>query len=120
MADSPESHLETLQTYYTSLDTKDFDIVRSLLADEFTQYRSDRTFENPEQFLSFMANDRPQPDTTHEITALFTPAESDPAADLVAARGTVWSNTGDRIFDFVDIATLTVDSKIRRLETYTR
>lgn len=88
---------ELARAYYRAIDDGDYDALADLLAPEFVQRRPDRTLDGREQFVSFMREERPDPDTTHEVDAVFT-REGGVAVEgrLLRADGTEW-------FGFVDV-----------------
>ena len=104
----------TVRAYYAALDEGDGDALESLLAPAFVQHRPDRTFEGREAFVSFMRDDRPMTDTTHELLTVFV------AGDEVAARGRLLDADGATLFRFVDVHELGDDGRIERLQTFTR
>lgn len=135
----------TVRTYYACLDDARYDDLRDVLAPGFTQRRPDRTFDGRDAFLSFMTENRPHSDTTHELDGVFVDAATDdpqrarPAdrrpdgdahsaadstptagdeAETVLARGTVVRESGDVIVRFVDCFDVLAD-RIVALETYT-
>lgn len=131
---SPEDPERTVRAYYDALDDGDYDRLRDLLAPEFVQVRPDRTFQGREAFVSFVRDERPEQDTTHELAAVYR-ADGDgadgrgggegagddaaPATTAVAARGSVVRADGSVLVRFVDAFTV-ADGTLTRLETYTR
>jgi hypothetical protein len=61
----------TVRTYYAYLDDARYDDLRDVLAPGFTQRRPDRTFDGRDAFLSFMTENRPHSDTTHDLDGVF-------------------------------------------------
>ncbi|WP_049928018.1 nuclear transport factor 2 family protein [Halopiger goleimassiliensis] len=101
-----------VRRYYDALDEHDYAALESILAPEFRQRRPDRTFEGREAFVRFMREERPNPDTTHELEAVIG------EDGRVAARGRVLD--GDRVlFAFADFFELDA-GRIVALETYSR
>ena len=119
MTNADTSNLDVIQAYYRNLDAKEFETLESLLADEFTQHRPDRTFKNPDQFLEFMRDERPHTDTTHNISNYFSPIIPHSADNTIAVRGTLCSENGERMLEFIDVVSFNSDMKIDRIETYT-
>lgn len=109
---------ETARRYYRSLDAKDYDALSDLLAPDVVQHRPDRTFEGRDALVSFMREDRPQTDTTHEIRRVYADGDAGDG-DEVAVRGRLLDSVSDPIFAFVDVLTLS-DGAIERIETFTR
>ncbi|WP_226007640.1 nuclear transport factor 2 family protein [Natrinema salinisoli] len=110
--ESGSDGVASVRRYYDALDEHDYDALEALLRPEFVQRRPDRTFENREAFVRFMAEDRPSPDTSHELES--TVADG----NRIAVRGRVVE--GERtLFEFADFFELE-GGKIRRLETYSR
>jgi ketosteroid isomerase-like protein len=105
----PES---LVRAFYEALDEHAYDDLRELLAPAFTHHRPDRTFEGRATFVSFMREDRPAKDTSHEIQRLFA------ADDSVAVQGRLRRSDGDLLFRFADVHTVE-DGQIQQLRTYT-
>jgi ketosteroid isomerase-like protein len=104
-----------VRTYYRSLDAGDYDALAAVLAPSFVQVRPDRTFEGRDAFVEFMRDDRPDRETTHELAAVYRTE----AGDEWAARGTLVSDDGGRLFDFVDAFAFDGDA-VTRVETFVR
>ena len=104
----------TVRAFYAALDDGAYGDLESLLAPDFVQHRPDRTFEGREAFVSFMRDDRPMTDTTHELQTVFV------AGDEAAVRGRLLDADGATLFPFVDVHELDDDGRIARLETFTR
>ncbi len=101
------------RAYYEALDTGEYDSLTELLEPGFVQQRPDRTFDNRAAFITFMREERPMTDTTHELQAVLT---DDTHA---VARGTLFDSTGDPVFEFLDWFTRTPNGdRFRRLETF--
>ena len=101
-----------VRQYYDALDRHEYDIFEDALAPEFVQRRPDRTFESRESFVRFMREDRPNPDTSHELEAVIVDGER------AAARGRVLD--GERVlFEFADFFHIE-DGRVTELETYSR
>ncbi|WP_435334027.1 nuclear transport factor 2 family protein [Haloarchaeobius sp. TZWWS8] len=103
---------EPVATYYRAIDDGDYEALSDVLASEFVQYRPDRTFEGRESFVQFMREDRPNPDTSHELDATFC------GDDGPAVRGRVVDGD-EELVRFVDVFVLE-DGQVQELETYTR
>lgn len=101
--------------YYRSIDVGDYEALAALLAPEFTHLRGDRTIEGREAFVRFMAEERPETDTTHEVDAVYRAEEG----REVAVRGRLLHADGSAWFEFVDVFDVPRHS-IERLLTYTR
>jgi ketosteroid isomerase-like protein len=103
----------TLATrYYETIDAGEYDELRALLAPSFTHYRPDQTIEDRDAFVAFMREERPDPETTHELAAVY---EGD---DGVAVRGRLLRADGSKWFGFVD-AFVVADGELRECRTYT-
>lgn len=100
-----------VKTYYRAIDAGEYERLREVLAPDFVQERGDRTFEDREAFIRFMAEDRPQTDTTHELERLYE------GPGGIAAQGQLRRADGSLFFRFVDV--FEVDGRIERLVTYT-
>jgi ketosteroid isomerase-like protein len=106
----------TVRTFYAALDDGAYDDLESLLVPEFVQRRPDRSFDGRDAFVSFMRDDRPMTDTSHELDTVFVATEQCEAA----VRGRLTDADGEELFAFVDVHELAVDDRIARLETFTR
>ncbi|MFP8952743.1 nuclear transport factor 2 family protein [Natrialbaceae archaeon A-arb3/5] len=102
-----------VRRYYEALDEHAYDDLEAVLSPEFVQHRPDRTFDDRESFVRFMREDRPNPETSHELTAVVDGSE------LVAARGRVSDSDSTVLFEFADFFAIE-DGRIVRLETYSR
>lgn len=100
------------RAYYRAIDHGDYGALADLLTPEFVQRRPDQTLNGRERFVRFMREERPDPDTTHEIDAVFT-HEGGVAVEgrLLRADGTEW-------FGFVDVFEV-ADGRLADLRTYT-
>ncbi|MCU4926601.1 nuclear transport factor 2 family protein [Halobacteria archaeon AArc-dxtr1] len=105
-----------VRRYYDALDEHEYDTLRAVLDPAFVQQRPDRTFEGRDAFVRFMREERPNPDTTHELAGHVV----DPDRGCVAAHGRVLD--GDReLFEFADFFELDENGEsIVRLDTYSR
>lgn len=103
---------ELVDEYYRAIDTGSYRSLHDLLTWEFVQVRPDRTLEGRERFVSFMREERPDPDTTHEVEAVFT------NGDGVAVEGRLLRASGEEWFRFVDVFDLE-DGRLASLRTYT-
>ncbi|TQQ82588.1 nuclear transport factor 2 family protein [Halonotius terrestris] len=103
---------DRVSEYYRCLDDDEYDTLCSLLDPDFVQRRPDRSFDDREAFVSFMADERPVTDTTHEVVAL---CES--TAGL-AAYGELRGPDGDTLFEFIDVFQFAADGRIAALDTY--
>ncbi|RQH01211.1 nuclear transport factor 2 family protein [Natrarchaeobius oligotrophus] len=103
---------DSVRRYYDALDDHDYDVLEEILAPGFVQRRPDRTFESRESFVRFMRDERPNPETTHELVAVVD------GGDTVAARGRLL-DSGRELFEFADFFELET-GRITELETYSR
>jgi hypothetical protein len=135
----------TVRAYYAALDEERYDDLEALLAPGFTQDRPDRTFDDRDAFLTFMRNDRPHADTTHQLHGVFerpgdattthdrhvddgtaihhvdptdTPKASTDERETILVRGTLLAPDDTTIVRFVDVFTILAD-RITALTTYT-
>lgn len=105
---------DIVRQYYDALDAHEYDRLEALLVPEFVQQRPDRTFESRAAFVRFMREERPNPDTSHDLHAIVEGTEQ------VAARGCVIDEPTDReLFEFADFFEFEGD-RICRLDTYSR
>ncbi|MFC6718615.1 nuclear transport factor 2 family protein [Natrialbaceae archaeon GCM10025810] len=105
---------QLVRRYYDALDEHDYEALEEILAPTFVQRRPDRTFEDRAAFVQFMREERPNPDTEHDLLEVV----EDEASERVAARGRVLE--GEReLFEFADFFALE-EGRIVRLDTYSR
>ncbi|QCC59759.1 nuclear transport factor 2 family protein [Natrinema thermotolerans] len=101
-----------VRRYYDVLDDHDYEALETILDPEFVQRRPDRTFDDRAAFVAFMRDERPNPDTDHELETVIADG------DRVAVQGRVVDD-GATLFEFADVFEL-ADDRIVRLETYSR
>ncbi|SEH16485.1 Ketosteroid isomerase-related protein [Natronorubrum sediminis] len=101
-----------VRRYYDALDHHEYETLEDVLSPEFVQRRPDRTFEDREQFVRFMREDRPNPDTSHDLETVVADG------DHVAVNGRVLDD-GAVLLEFADVFALG-NGQITRLETYSR
>ncbi|RQG92798.1 nuclear transport factor 2 family protein [Natrarchaeobius halalkaliphilus] len=101
-----------VRQYYDALDDHEYEALEEVLSTGFVQHRPDRTFEGRETFVRFMRDERPNPNTEHELDAIVDDG------DQVAVRGRL-IESGTTLFAFADFFDLS-DGRIVRLETYSR
>jgi len=108
-------HRDTVRAYYDAIDGDEYDRLRGLLADDFTQERGDLRLDGPDTFVAFMREGRPDTDTIHELSTLYT------NGDGVAAEGVLRRASGETLFAFVDVFRCTEppDGRLCTLTTYT-
>ncbi|AUX08542.1 hypothetical protein AArcSl_0904 [Halalkaliarchaeum desulfuricum] len=112
-ADSEGTGRDAVESYYASIDAHEYDRLASLLAPSFVHYRPDRTLDGRETFVTFMREERPMTETTHEIESIY------PNGHGVAARGRLLDAAGEELFSFVDVFWMDGDGRIDTLYTYT-
>jgi ketosteroid isomerase-like protein len=110
--DSPNDGPALVRRYYDALDDHDYDALEAVLRPEFVQQRPDRTFEDREAFVRFMAEERPSLDTRHELESPIADG------DRIAVRGRVVEGE-TALFEFADFFEIE-GGQIYRLETYSR
>lgn len=96
--------------YYRAIDAGEYEALRGVLAPEFTHERGDRTLSGREAFVSFMAEDRPAKDTSHEVEQVYT------GPGGVAVQGRLLRGDGRLFFRFVDV--FRVEDRLVHLVTY--
>ncbi|MFB6308295.1 MAG: nuclear transport factor 2 family protein [Haloarculaceae archaeon] len=104
---------EQARTYYRAIDDDEYELLASVLAEEFVHYRPDRTIEGRDRFVAFMREKRPQKDTSHPIDAVYDSEEG------VVVEGRLLDGDGERITAFADAFSFT-DGAIAEIRTYTR
>ncbi|SEW11234.1 nuclear transport factor 2 family protein [Natrinema salifodinae] len=108
-----------VRRYYDALDEHDYDALEAVLAPEFVQHRPDRTFEDRESFVRFMREERPNPDTRHELEDVIAGDDRAAARGRVVEAGERDDGDGTVLFEFADFFDL-ADGRLARLETYSR
>lgn len=103
----------TVRAFYAALDEHRYDDLADLLTPDFTHYRPDRTFEGRDAFVTFMREDRPMTETTHEIEGVFTNVTG------AAVQGRLLDAQGKSLFRFADVHALS-DGRIESVRTYTQ
>lgn len=98
--------------YYRTIDQGDYEALADVLDPGFVQHRPDMTLEGRDRFVAFMREDRPETDTVHDISTVFT------APDAIAVQGRVVRASGEEWFGFVDVFTI-ADGVLASLHTYT-
>jgi len=101
-----------VRDYYHAIDDGEYGTLGDLLVPDFVQHRPDRTLEGRDRFVAFMRDERPDPDTTHEVEAVFTRAGG------AAAEGRLLRADGEEWFRFVDVFDVRGD-RLASLRTYT-
>ncbi|MFW6384485.1 MAG: nuclear transport factor 2 family protein [Halodesulfurarchaeum sp.] len=96
--------------YYRAIDAGDYEALAAVLDPDFTHERGDRTLSGRETFVHFMANERPETDTTHEVRRIYT------GPGGVAVAGVLRRADGTLFFRFVDA--FEVDERLSHLVTY--
>lgn len=110
-AESPR--MEALvRDYYRAIDDGEYATLEALLTTDFVQHRPDMTLDGRDRFVAFMRDERPDPETTHELAAVFTREGG------VAAEGRLLRASGEEWFRFVDVFDVT-DGQLASLRTYT-
>lgn len=113
--------------YYRALDAGDYDGLSALLASSFTHDRPEMTLEGRDRFVDFMREERPNPDTTHPVDAVYAvdggvsragEANDDATGELVV-QGRLLDSDGGCIVGFVDVFAFS-DGRISSIYTYTR
>ena len=114
--------------YYRSIDVGDYEALAALLAPDFVQVRDDRTIDGREAFVRFVAEERPDADTAHEVDAVYRAAgdgdeevgggRDDVVSHDIAVRGRLLRADGSVWFGFVD-AFEVEGGRLSGLTTYT-
>lgn len=102
--------------YYRAIDAGDYDALADVLAPEFVQYRPDRTIRGREQFVAFMRNDRPDHETVHAVSAIYSTTSASDRG--VAVEGQLLRASGEAWFGFVDVFDID-GGRFVALRTYT-
>lgn len=98
--------------YYECIDAGAYDDLVALLSPAFVQERGDRTLRGRDRFVSFMRDERPETDTSHEVETVYE------GPDGVAVRGRLRRADGSEWFEFVDVFAV-ADGELASLRTYT-
>lgn len=102
-----------VRAYYDSIDAHDYETFAGLLAPDVVHDRPDRTIEGRDTLVSFMSDDRPNKETSHELSRV---EENGPTA---AAEGRLLDADGEEMFGFEDVFTIE-EGQITRIRTQTR
>lgn len=108
-----------VRRYYRAIDDHDYEAFADLLAPAVVHRRPDRTIEGRETLVTFMRDERPDADTSHEVDRVFADATPGAGDATVAVRGRLRDATGERLFGFVDVFSV-ADERIAEIETFTR
>jgi|APHM01.1.fsa_nt_gi Nuclear transport factor 2 (NTF2) domain. len=108
--DQARDGTQLARDYYRAIDAGDMEALRAVLAPAFTQERGDRTITGRDEFVQFMAGERPETDTEHHIDMIYT------APDGVAVQGRLFHGDGSLFFGFVDV--FQVEGQLSHLITY--
>ncbi|MFB6086680.1 MAG: nuclear transport factor 2 family protein [Halodesulfurarchaeum sp.] len=98
--------------YYRAVDAGDWECLRGILDPAFVQERGDRTFDDRDAFLTFMAENRPETDTEHVVEGVYS------GPDGVAVQGRLLRADDSLFFEFVDV--FRVDGRLTHLRTYSK
>lgn len=101
-----------VRAYYQYLDAGEYDELEPLLAPSFVQRRPDTEFSDREAFLTFMAEDRPLTETSHDVTAVCASVAG------WAAFGRLRDAEGDVMFEFIDVFAFDTEDRISKLDSY--
>lgn len=99
--------------YYDAIDAHDYETFEGLLAPDVVHDRPDRTIEGRETLVSFMCDDRPNKETTHEISSV----SKNGATTVVEGR--LLNSDGEELFEFEDEFSI-ADGQITSIWTRTR
>jgi ketosteroid isomerase-like protein len=89
------------RAYYEALDGHDYERLASILAAGFVHVRPDMTLEGRDRFVRFMREERPDPDTTHEVENVYRSVEE------VGVTGRLYRADGRVLTDFLDVFAFT-------------
>lgn len=109
-----ESRREAVRAYYTALDEHEYGLLEDVLTEDFVHERPDQVLDGRERFVTFMREERPLKQTTHEIDETY--ANDDETEILV--RGSLFDSDGEHLFTFVDRFCFE-NGRIGRLQTFT-
>lgn len=113
-ADSHADREATARAYYRALDAGEYELLASLLAEEFVHERPNMTLEGKRRFVQFMREERPQTDTTHPIDAVYEQVDG----DGLVVRGRLLAADGTVLAEFADCFTFKADT-IVEIRTFT-
>ncbi|WP_458189405.1 nuclear transport factor 2 family protein [Haladaptatus sp. NG-WS-4] len=97
--------------YYDAIDAHDYETFAGLLAPEVVHHRPDRTIEGRDTLVGFMRDDRPDKQTTHEITRVED-------GETTVVEGRLRDADGEVMFAFEDEFSLS-DGQITEIRTVT-
>jgi len=85
------------RAYYECLDGHDYERLASILAPGFVHDRPDLTLDGRERFVRFMREERPDPDTSHDVERVYR------RADGLAVAGRLYAADGALMSSFLDV-----------------
>lgn len=110
--------IERARAYYESLDRHEYERLGSLLAPGFVHERPDLLLDGRDRFVQFMREERPDPNTTHEVDAIYESRER------VAVTGRLYTADGALLSTFLDDFAFTEGEPaapvIQSITTYSR
>lgn len=108
------------RAYYASLDDHDYERLASILAEGFVHDRPDLTLSGRDRFVRFMREERPDPDTTHEVEGIYRSEDGVAVTGrLLTADDALLTSFCDA-FSFAEAKTRSDERVIRRITTYTQ
>ncbi|WP_049969504.1 nuclear transport factor 2 family protein [Haladaptatus cibarius] len=99
--------------YYDAIDAHDYETFEGLLTPDVVHERPDRTIEGRATLVTFMRDDRPNKQTTHEI------AEISANGAKAMVEGRLLDSDGEQLFAFEDEFSI-ADGRIAKIRTRTR
>jgi len=108
-------HRDVVRAYYAALDDHDYDRLAALLALPVAHYRPDQILAGRDALVSFMRDERPNRNTSHDLRAVYV-SEDD---EEVAVRGQLRDASDETLFEFVDVFSF-VDGDVAAIRTHTR
>ncbi len=75
-----------VRAYYDAIDAHDYETFAGLFASDVVHYRPDRTIEGKDTLVSFMREDRPNKETSHELSRRRRKRRSDSCRGSIARR----------------------------------
>ncbi|MFH5799659.1 nuclear transport factor 2 family protein [Haladaptatus sp. CMAA 1911] len=102
-----------VRAYYDSIDAHDYETFAGLLTPDVVHDRPDRTIEGRDALVSFMRDDRPNKETSHELSRI------EENGTTATAEGRLLDADGEEMFAFEDDFSIEED-RIARIRTRTR
>jgi ketosteroid isomerase-like protein len=102
-----------VRAYYDSIDAHDYETFAGLLTPDVVHERPDRIIEGRDTLVSFMRDDRPNKETSHELSRV------EENGNTTVVEGRLLDADGEQLFAFEDDFAIE-EGQITRIRTRTR